>query len=353
MNLLNIRTQWVERTGRFDLVVDTNDYVDNGANFFIQAGQRLLDSILPYRKDIGRHHETVNANQSSILIKHVRAIDSVYVTQSGEAREPLTRKTYSWMLEQYGEDYGEKAVGTITLSGVPTADDTITIGTETYTFKASASASTEITIGANASATIDNIVTALNTYSSICTAQKYSTTQLLVTYYLVGTAGNSIAFTESADNLTMNGSGTLGGTIAGRANQIGTGQPKYFVPIITTPHPALTLDKVTALDSHDLLFGLDRFQKDGILIMPPADSSYVISIYAFYFSVMENDADVSYHSEMYPELLLMASSLALEVFYRNTAGVNDWLSSMQLWLKGVDHDLVREEMVQSGTQMRG
>ncbi len=69
--------------------------------------------------------------------------------------------------------------------------------------------------------------------------------------------------------------------------------------------------------------------------------------------MLTSDVDVSYHSEMYPELLLMASLLALEAFYRNTQGVNDWFSSMQIWLKGQDHDLVREEGVLAGTQMRG
>ncbi len=353
MNLLGIRTQFVEKTGRYDLVVDPTDYVDNGANFFIQAGQRLLDSSLPYRKDIGRYHATLNANQSSIIIKYVRAFDSVYVKGSGDEREPLDRKTYSWLLEQYGNDYGEKAVGTVTFSGVPTVDDTITIDTETFTFKASRSVAFTVALGADASATIDNLVSAINIDSSVCTAQKYSATQVLITYYLVGTAGNSIVFTESADNLTIDGNGTLGSTVAGRANQIGTGQPAYWAPLQTTPHPSLSLANITACESKDLLFGLDRFQKDGILIMPPADVSYTISIYAWYFSLMENDADVSYHSEMYSELLLMASMLALEAFYRNTAGVNDWLSSMQIWLKGVDHDLVRAEGVQAGTQMRG
>ena len=153
--------------------------------------------------------------------------------------------------------------------------------------------------------------------------------------------------------ISLDGSGVLGGSIAGRANQIGTGQPVYWAPLLTTPHPSLSLSSVTSDESQDLLFGLDRFQKDGILIMPPADSSYTISIYANFFSLLTNDADVSYHSEMYPELLLMASMLAVEVFYRNTQGVNDWLSSMQLWLKGIDHDLVREEGVLAGTQMRG
>jgi len=353
MNLLGIRTQFVERTGRFDLVVDTTDYVDNGANFFIQAGQRLLDSILPNRKDVGRYHKVINANQSSITLKHIRAFDTVYIKASGSKRQPLDRKTYSWLLEQYGEDYGEKATGLITFSDIPTADETLVTDTETWTFKATASSTYEVTIGATVTATIDNLVAKINANSAVITAEKYSATEVLIEYYLVGTAGNAIAFTDTSSVITLDGSGVLGGSISGRANQIGTGQPTYWAPLISTPHPSLSLANITSDESHDLLFGLERFQKDGLLIMPPADASYTISIYAYFFSLMTSDADVSYHSEMYPELLLMASMLALEAFYRNTQGVKDWLSSMQLWLTGVDHDLVRAEMVQAGTQMRG
>lgn len=355
MNLLGIRTAFVKRTGRFDLVVDTTDYADDGADFFIQAAQRLLDSIMPYRKDIGRYITTLNTNQSSVILKHIRAFDSVYVKGSGSEREPLDRKAYSWLLEQYGDDYGEKAMGTATFSGTPTADDTLTIGSETYTFKATRSTTYEVAIGSSASVTIDNLVSEINTYSSIATAQKLSTTEALITYYLVGTAGNSIAFTvnEECAEITLDGSNYLGGTVAGRANEIDTGQPLYFAPLISTPHPELTLDSLPSEDTHDLLFGLERFQKDGLLIMPPADDSYTLIIYGLFFSQMENDADVSYHSEMYPELLIMTSAMVLEMFYRNSAGVNDWFNSIKFFLKGIDHDLVREEMVLSGNQMRG
>ena len=33
MNLLEIRTKWIDTSGRYDLVEDVTDYVDNGANF--------------------------------------------------------------------------------------------------------------------------------------------------------------------------------------------------------------------------------------------------------------------------------------------------------------------------------
>ena len=352
MNLLQIRTDFVGKTGRHDLVVDLTDYTDNGANFFIQAGQRLLDSILPYRKDIGRFVTTVNSNQSSVFLKYVRAYDSVYLTASGISREPLDRKSYSWLIEQYGDDYGEKAGGLISFTAVPGEDATLIIGSETYTFKASPTLATHVQIGSTILETIENLVSKLNTQSSIVTASKYSATQVLVQYYLVGTAGNSVSWAVSDAGMTLDDT-TLGAAIAGRANQITSGRPIYWAPVISTPHPELTLSGLATLDSHDLLFGLERFSKDGILFMPPADQSYVLTIFGYFFSKMEADADISYHSENYPELLVMASALVLEAFYRNTQGVQDWLSSINLFLKGIDHDLVREEMVLSGNQLRG
>ena len=101
------------------------------------------------------------------------------------------------------------------------------------------------------------------------------------------------------------------------------------------------------------MFGLSRYAKDGILFMPPADGVYAMTIYGGFFSDLSDDLDTTYHSEMYPELLLMASNLALEVFFRNTQGFNDWLNSMQVWLRTIDHDLVRAEMVLAGNTLKG
>ena len=46
MSLLDIRRQFIEDSGRHDLVVDLVAYVDQGANRFIRAGQRFLDGRL-------------------------------------------------------------------------------------------------------------------------------------------------------------------------------------------------------------------------------------------------------------------------------------------------------------------
>jgi len=353
MNLLEIRSDFVNKTGRHDLVVDLTDYTDNGANFFIQAGQRLLDSLLPYRKDIGRYVTTLSAGQSSVILKYIRAFDSLYVTASGIGREPLDRKSYSWLIEQYGEDYGEKATNYVNFSENPTADDTLIIGSETWTFKSASPTTYQVLIGSTLSDTLDNLVAKINLVSSLVKAEKYSTSRVLVWAQSVGTTPNDYTMDTGAPDVITFGADTLGGYVAGRANQITVGQPLYWAPLISTPHPEMLLSNLPTLDTHDLFFGLERFKKDGVLIMPPADQSYVLTIYGYFFSKIEDDADVSYHSEMYPELLVMSSALVLEAFYRNTQGVQDWLSSINLFLKGIDHDLVREEMVLSGNQLRG
>jgi len=43
MNLLEIRTEFIKQSGRYDLVTDATSWADNGANFYINSGQDYLD----------------------------------------------------------------------------------------------------------------------------------------------------------------------------------------------------------------------------------------------------------------------------------------------------------------------
>ena len=49
MTLLSVRQRFVDLSGRYDLVIDSINWANNGADFFIQAGQRWLDrsGIIP------------------------------------------------------------------------------------------------------------------------------------------------------------------------------------------------------------------------------------------------------------------------------------------------------------------
>lgn len=46
MNLRDFREQFIKLSGRYDLVIDAEDYADNGANFYINGAVKLLDRII-------------------------------------------------------------------------------------------------------------------------------------------------------------------------------------------------------------------------------------------------------------------------------------------------------------------
>lgn len=346
MNLLDIRTRFIQENGRYDLVSDRTTFANDGADFFIRAGQRFLDSVIPNRKTLGRYITDISESQGSVLLENVRYIDSVWIKEDGEEREELERKAYSWILGNYGDDFGEKAKGLATFSGNPSDGDTITINTTTYTF------GTDFDLGSDLSETITNFVSYVNSNSDDVNAYKTGSTTAIIEYDSIGTSGNSITFTSGSGDITVDGA-TLGTLISGRDNDITSDTPLYFAPVISTPHPDLSASDLGTDETHDLIFGVRKYAKDGILLAPPADQAYTLVIYGAYFSVLENDLDTSYHSEMYPELLIMASNLALEVFHRNSAGFNDWMNSMRPWLDGIDRDLVEAELRLAGNTLKG
>lgn len=126
---------------------------------------------------------------------------------------------------------GAAATGTLTSDGtVPSAGDTITIGAQTYTMRASVSTTAnEIKIGTGGSAVADtmaNIASAVNagpgagtTYGSLTTANANTlalssdATHTYLAARVQGTAGNSIATTETSAHLSF-GAGDLSGGVA-------------------------------------------------------------------------------------------------------------------------------------------
>lgn len=110
---------------------------------------------------------------------------------------------------------GTKAKGTITLTGLPLADETFVIGSQTFTWKALRSVAGEVTIGASAAAACTNIIAAVTADLPSVVATQGAGTTVIITNVVGGVVGNSVTFTESSTNMAVNGSGTLGGTTSG------------------------------------------------------------------------------------------------------------------------------------------
>ncbi len=104
MNLLSVRTQFVKISGRYDLVVDTTAWVDNGANYYIQAGQDMLERIVGTLPDSeGRIWETLAVGGYYVSFqKRCRFITDVWINTSDE-RYQLEKKSWEWLKGEYPE----------------------------------------------------------------------------------------------------------------------------------------------------------------------------------------------------------------------------------------------------------
>lgn len=127
------------------------------------------------------------------------------------------------------------ASGTITISGLPVADETVTIGSEVYTFKAAAAVPFEVTIGADATATGANLVTSITNHSTLINGSN-SLGVVTVTAKIPGSSYN-YTLSESATNVVVSGATLTGGV-------------DVVEGILICHHPFQTTNKMT-----DKLYG--------------------------------------------------------------------------------------------------
>ena len=178
------------------------------------------------------------------------------------------------------------AIGTATLTGIPSADQNLVIGSETWVFKASRSTAYQIAIGADAPATVTNIVNAITADSSVVTAADGSGDTVVITMVAPGYAGNLKAFTKTASNMALDGSGYLGATQAGTDG--------YLIvaagPCNINQNPAFT-DSPEIVNSRDVL---ERFSD----MKPPGDWSLSILARPYGIAGKAPMGDVLYESLM-------------------------------------------------------
>lgn len=147
------------------------------------------------------------------------------------------------------------AEGTATFADQPAVDDTITIGTDTWTFKVARTTDLEVAIGDTLNDTLDNLAAAINSDSIIATAaHAFSSDDVVVTAATAGASGNATVFTAAfatPANVTLDGDGTLGGTTPGLD--------------ATDPETVFHLDTKGQVDQVMLMitFPYGKFQMDG------------------------------------------------------------------------------------------
>ena len=82
MNLLQVREQFRDLSGRHDLV--NKDGSDNGANFFINEGRKFLDRLDENQKTWGSYFRFINLGYYSAVFPHCRSLKEVWAMTSTE-----------------------------------------------------------------------------------------------------------------------------------------------------------------------------------------------------------------------------------------------------------------------------
>lgn len=99
--LLDIRKAFVRESGLYQLVVDYNgaDYSDNGADYYIRAGQRMLDSMQQHSKEVATFQQDIVSGDHSLTFQYNRSIEKVYV-DNGTTRKLMVPRSWNWFKYQ-------------------------------------------------------------------------------------------------------------------------------------------------------------------------------------------------------------------------------------------------------------
>lgn len=123
---------------------------------------------------------------------------------------------------------GAKATGTLGMATKPTADDTVTIGDNVYTFVATPAANGDVAIGAAIANSQENLVTAINDGDTFnnphpdVVAADFADDEMIITAKNHGTDANDIDTTETfADETDAWGAAKMSGGVAGVAGEPG------------------------------------------------------------------------------------------------------------------------------------
>jgi hypothetical protein len=128
----------------------------------------------------------------------------------------------------------------------------------------------------------------------------------------------------------------------------------YYSPGITRYIP----EEITADTFESYIGWVDipsgsSHEYNSILLNVPTDEKIVLDIKGlFYTAQLVNDTDENHWSVAHPALLIMAAQRMMEVFHRNTQGVNDWDNAISQYNTQLGMDLV-EELIAEVNHMEG
>jgi len=111
MGYKDLRWKFAQMSGRYDLV-DPTTYEDAGADFFFNAGQKMLDRMQETSKSMARSVSLITAGTYFKALTNVRNIQEVWVGTTAEGLVQLEQKSLNTLRAYYEEQFADIDQGT-------------------------------------------------------------------------------------------------------------------------------------------------------------------------------------------------------------------------------------------------
>lgn len=141
-------------------------------------------------------------------------------------------------------------------------------------------------------------------------------------------------------------------------SETNTGSTSVYCATFLRPTPeVLSAEELVALDwvtkYMEVVTDGTHQLYNGVLIGPPSTEDLMVEVVGLFYSrELSSPTDSNMWTELWPELVVQAACLELEKMHRNSQGVNDWNSAIEMSLQELDKDGVEEE-ISGGGQMKG
>ena len=364
MSLLDVRKKFITRSGRFDLVVDTTDYVDSGANSYINDGQKLLDLLQPTNRSLAVETAVLTIGDSDHTFDRCRSIEEVWIDDAGgnenKGKTPLVKMSRAQLFDNWADPVANISNGRPTHYAPDILRDVSTEINETRR---------RILIRPP----VDYAYT-IEVKGSFLSPRLGNLSDIFISNDFV----DNKAFTGGIGAWTQGSGGVLTSASSGQSGNGGKyvvgATPSTTLMSLTTGLKKLVIGREYTVTFYSKLEtnwdgGLVTVTIDGQTATYTPTSSFVLITFTFTaaatsasiaftcasaptasdilwidtFDYVEVGVEETYWTEVYPDALVLASLHELEANYRNREGTKDYLVQIEEKLKGIDHELVFEE----------
>lgn len=350
MTALAINQTVVDDTGRTDLCVDyaAGNYTPNTRGFeLLNEAQQFLDRMYRNRGEEDCLTIDVEAGDYQIDVPNIRHVTRMDMTAADGTRHELRRRSYAFMREQYGESFSlldtgkpvdwARAIGEVIAgaekieNGDFTTDLTDWTAGTGWAWDAGVAKFTYGGIGGS----ISQLFTEQNLSGNTLRFDITLSTGAIVALRFWAITGFPSPIFVTYDNITESGS--------------------YAIPMppLTRAGIAFTCDSIGAVVTLDKV-SLATNEEADYIFLPPADEAYTLCVFGGYYTrKFEVGTDMSWWSDTYPGLLVMAYKMMIERhMHANDTRVNFWSGQIAFETKKLQIDLNEEDTAGPPKYMR-